>query len=538
MRSKKSILIDYLDYLNEEKKLGYSKEEIEKKIKNPAEAAEVEKLLFNDLYSTQNEKGTTCSTLNAFWTFCEMIVRNDLKTGDRIWNGFVKKQFNLVEFNKMVCYMAARGHGKTFFIALYCIFKMFIIPGYDIGYCSNIPRQRRRFLKLCRMIIDSNEMLVEKKDSKGVANKMIPWGTEEVEYNEGLLEGTTVGTTPRGGHYNLAIGDDPLRDDQKYTYDYIANYFQGVYKQTVLRKKGRYIIVGTPQDGDDLFHTLMNDKLDKNNRPIGRVCREKTSAAGFYSTIFPGILNDIRKEVLVPEIWTYGELLEEKGRIGEIRFNREILCQCITFKNALIGTSLFKSCCDENLSMIQKGAMGKHYVIFVDSATSDAPTADYCAMSVWEDDTQGQKFIFRHLFHEKGYPITDPTGGTDDQAHVLHKLWKDFNKAFVIVEKNNAGIALIQAATALGIPEILEHFTHSPASGQATVKAGKSDDVINYIEGLKSGAVVFPANPEDIYTLDCLQKIKVEHLNFGVKKGKSGEKYEAIAGHDDIFDSC
>ena len=213
-------------------------------------------------------------------------------------------------------------------------------------------------------------------------------------------------------------------------------------------------------------------------------------------------------------------------------------CKCITFKNALIGVSLFKSCCDETLSMTQKGVFGKKYVIFVDSATSDAPTADYCAITVWEDDAQNNRFILRHLFHEKGYPITDPTGGIDDQAHKLHHLWKDFNKALVIVEKNNAGIALIQAATALGVPDIIEHYTHSPSTGKPTQKAGKAEDVINYIEGLKAGIVVFPSNPDDIYTLESLEKVKNEHLNFGVKKGKSGEKYEAIAGHDDIFDSC
>ena len=40
--------------------------------------------------------------------------------------------------------------------------------------------------------------------------------------------------------------------------------------------------------------------------------------------------------------------------------------------------------------------------------------------------------------------------------------------------------------------------------------------------------IVFPSNPEDNLTVDTLEKVKTEHLNFGVRKGKSGEKYEAI----------
>jgi len=539
MRTKREILKDFLTLLNKEKNLGYSEEEIEKKIKIPLEQKAIERLMLDELYSTEEWNGQTISSVRAWFIWCNIIVRYDYKTGDKIWNNFVKDQFLLVERNKQSCYMAQRGSGKTYFLALYVNFKRFLIPYYDVGYCSNIPRQRKRFLKSAEAIVDTNELLLEKKDSKRIANKEVSWGQDEMEYNYGLLEGTTVGTTPRGGHYNLAIGDDPLREDKKYTYEFILDYFQGAFKQTILRKKGRYIIVGTPSDSEDLFHTLMNDKLDKNNRPIGKVVVNQVSAAGFYSRIFPGILDIKNKKVLVPNIWTFDELMNEKARIGDIRWNREIMCKCITYKNALISSSLFRNCCDEKLMMVQKGEIDKKYIIFVDSATSDAPTADYCAMSVWEDNQKEHKFILRNLFHEKGYPITDPTGGVNDQAHKLLRLYNDFNKALVIVEKNNAGIALIQAATALGVPDIIEHYTHTVSTGRTTEKPGKADDVINYIEkGLKAGVVVFPSNPDDNFTIDALEKVKTEHLNFGVKKGKSGEIFEAIAGHDDIFDSA
>ncbi|MEA2037598.1 MAG: hypothetical protein U9O94_08870 [Nanoarchaeota archaeon] len=159
-------------------------------------------------------------------------------------------------------------------------------------------------------------------------------------------------------------------------------------------------------------------------------------------------------------------------------------------------------------------------------------------MSVFEDNTSENKFIHRHLVHEKGFPVTDPTGGVDDQTNKLVQLHNDFNKALVVIEKNNAGIALSQAVQAKGI-EVIEHFTHVISTGRPTEKLGKANDVIDYIEhGLKAGVVVFPSDPEDIYTIDMLERVKTEHLNFGVKKGKSGEKYEAIAGKDDIFDSC
>ena len=552
MRTKSQIIKEYLLLLNEEKGWNYSDEKIKSLLSSQDEIDGLNKLLEDELYSTEEmiindpqfgKLKLMVSTERAFYVFCKCVVYQDVRSGRYIWNSFVKKQFLIVECNKQSCYMAHRGSGKSFFLGLYVAFKMFLVDYYDVCYCSNVPKQKRRWMRIFRSIIDGNELLLEKKDVKGVASKGTPWGQEEVEYNFGILEGTTVGTTPRGGHYNLAIGDDPLREDKKYTDEFIVDYFQGTLKPTTYTKKARYIVVGTPQHNEDLFHTLMNDKLDKNNRPLGRLLSNgQTSAAGFYSEVFPSIIDEKNKIVLVPEIWTYEELMVEKGRIGDIRFNREMMCRCITYRNSLISSSLFRSCCDEKLQLIQKGEDGKKYIIIVDSATSDAPTADYCAMSIFEDT--GKNLIFRNLFHEKGFPITDPAGQDDDQIHKLYDNWIDFNKALIVIERNNAGIGLIQGMQALCAKkgesvDIIEHFTHVVSTGRVTQKPGKSEDVINYIEeGLKAKVIVFPCDPEDIYTIDSLEKIKTEHLNFGVKKGKSGEVYEAIAGHDDIFDTC
>ncbi|MCP3684459.1 MAG: hypothetical protein GY861_17480 [bacterium] len=541
MRYKTQILRSYLELINEEKGLKYSEDDINNKMLDTIEVQTLTGLLDDELYQTEEIGTQLVSTERAFFIFCNVVIHHDLKTGRRIWNTFVQKQFNLVERNRYACYMAHRGSGKTFFMSLYIIFKMYLLEFLDVCYCSNVPKQKKRFLKGTESIIDNNEMLLEKKDTKRVSGREVSWGQDDMGYNNGELEGTTVGTTPRGGHYNLVIMDDPLRDDKKYTDEFIVDYAQATLKPTTYTKKARYVIVGTPQHQEDLFHTLMNDKLDKNNRPIGTMKVGKVSAAGFFTQVYPAVLNEKTREILVPEIWEHADLMEEMKRIGDIRFNREMMCRCITHKNSLVSASLFRSCCDGELQMTQKAVKEEpqtKFVICVDSATSDAPTADNLAITVWEDDQKRDKFIFRHLFHEKGYPITDPTGGVDDQTNKVVRLHKDYNNALVVIEKNNAGIALIQAVQAKGI-EVIEHYTHTPAGGQVTQKRGRADDVIDYVEhGLKAGVVVFPADPEDIFTIDALESVKNEHLNFGIKRTKTGEKYEAIAGHDDIFMSC
>lgn len=976
MRNLTRILKDYLLFLNEDKNLGYTEAEITAKLESDTECNSLLELLLKDLSSTEMFKGQEVSTERSFEIFCKVVISKDIKTGRSVWNTFVAKQFLLWEHNEQVCYLAGRGLGKTFFLRLYIIFKMFLLPYFDACYSTNTPKQKRRFMKDTEDMIDNNELLLEKKNKKRASNREISWSREEMEYNHGLLEGTTIGTTPRGGHYNLVclvpdekvltyhdglvsikdikindlvfthkgqwkpvtdlmrrivkediyciqpyyypdkikltgnhpiysvkgkkcyqktkslcmavckekerfrwgrfvnncskryyrdykkewvraenvtstdflcipinrkvisrtefhdrivhknvltaqdkvpkmlnygknrnlcgdkkrqkriveqkysfvwnrhlwrfIGywlaegslshlyygdgkksktksrinlafnsneteiiadvkyivttifgrklhcytnknsttlcfnhrflsrfildsfgehsskkkiplwfeefpllfqkelikgyflgdgcytnnhyritsvnkklllsvqrillrfnmissvrylrkkvnktkicgkdtvsnicfdlaindesiehifkfgfkknkkkqgnrswidknywyvpiktikkekyegsvynievkddhsyslslmvvhnciDDILREDQKYTYEYTVNYIEGVLKPTTYTKKARYGVVGTPWDSDDPFHTLMNEKLDKHSRPIGKIIIGGYSQAGYYCEIFPAF-NEKTKEILIPEIWTYERLMEEKIKIGEIRFNREMLCLCSSYKNSLIGSALFRSCCDPTMRILQKGEPGKNYIIFVDSATSDSPTADFCSMVVFEDNKESGKFILRHLKHYKGQPITDPSGGTDDQTHDLYKLYKDFNKSVVIIEKNNAGVALVQSFKAITAKfegssvDVIEHYTHTVSQGVS----GKSNDVINYIEfGLKSNVVVFPSDPEDSFTLDVLYKVKDEHLNFGVKKGKTGEKYEALAGHDDIFDSC
>ena len=88
MRSKSEIYRDYLRLLREEGKLNYDDKKIEKKVVEEPEV--IRKLLFDEsdgeLYKTEIVKGQRVFSERAFFIFCDIIVRYDLKTGDRIWN--------------------------------------------------------------------------------------------------------------------------------------------------------------------------------------------------------------------------------------------------------------------------------------------------------------------------------------------------------------------------------------------------------------------------------------------------------------------
>lgn len=876
MRTLKEILIDWVKYLGDRKGRVYSDERIKQFLADDVEKEAMKALLIATLEG-KDEKGYSSEI--SFYVFCNIVLKEDPATGHAIWNEFVKKQFNMIEKNRHVCYMAARGHGKSFVVfALYPLFKTFCKEGFESLLCSNIPKMAKRNLRVLKRLIETNELLLEKKDTSNM--RELTWSTTEIEYNHGFIETISMGSTPRSAHVDYAAADDPLRDDKKYTDEYIMNFVQASLRMCTIRKKGRLVVVGcvspdtrvlteeglvkigelvnydenkkqlipfkkkvfgkdewdetsdffvngkvktnkivlengyelecseihplwscpknnksiikkniswiksdnlelgdwiaiksgtnifgkeklntpayllglyiaegsselkgranrititnkdesvinylkkegfhntdgihnrlnskelinnmkldgvvfttchnkripegvfrasrkeqinflrglydgdghstiskvgsrnknvqvvltavnklllldvqqillnfgiissiqksvhkshhkkdgcficesisfkltcsgidakkyldeigfkigyknkvinfklqnrreyfgfvwkrikrieksenhtvdfvipkshsfisnglvshnTPQHEDDLFHELMREEGKKTIVKEGRI-----SGKGYFAQVFPGILDMEKKTVLVPEIFTFDELMEERRSIGDMRFQREIMCRCTSHEGALISRNLFVRNCDEELGMLNNGEKDKKYLLVIDSATSDAPTADFCAMSVWEV-TKEQKLILRHLWHEKGYPINDPNGRKDDQIHVAYRLHKDFNNATIVIETNSPGISVKQGLEGLGC-EVIQHVT----------QAEKINDVVSYIEALKSSKIKFPADPEDEYTLQMLEKVKIEHLSFGVKKGKNGESYEALAGHDDIFDTC
>ena len=527
MRKIKEILFDWAKFLNEKGNNDLSDSQIKEIVGNEIQSQILLTTLLDSIKEKKEINGKLRSTTKAFFIFCYIILKEDPSTGQIIWNNFVKKQFELIEFNDQSCYIAARSHGKSFVaFCLYPIFKAFIRIGFEAILCSNIPKMVKRNFRVLKRLIDTNELLLMKKKSENLRD--LKWTESEIEYNNGYIETISMGTTPRSAHVDYVAIDDPLRDDKKMTNEYILNFVQGAIRLCILRKKGKMAVSGTPQHEGDLFHTLMRKTGSKT-----KICSNgEISEKGFCCDIFPAITNWEKKELLVPEIYDWDQLMKERASIGEYRFQRELMVNCISFEGSLIGRSLFLKCCSEidvkgnPVSMLQVGAKDKKYIITMDCATSDALSADYAAFTVWELCEDG-KMICRHLWHEKGYSINDPDGMDDDQIHIGAKLSKDFNNAICVIETNSPGISLKQGLEGLGV-ECVGRVTGS----------NKVNEIVDYIEAMKNGNVIFPSDPEDEFTLQMLEKIKNEHLNFGSKKKGDKEVFEALAGHDDIFDSC
>jgi len=234
-RSIYKICSSYLDYLIEKGVVPLA-ERYDYLVERQGEVLEA---LFKQLYETEMYKGIRISTLNAFWHFCEFVIHEDPIRGKKVWNPFVKNLFSDIEMHRYCCLMASRGIGKSYLAhGLYILFKGFLYKYTDFLLITNIPSQYEENIRTLKRLIESNEMLLQKKKEDCV------WTQSKVEYNGGMIIAQSVGTPPRGKHPQYIFPDDILRDDNKISEEELDNFVKAQLLPCAQRWKSRIAFTG------------------------------------------------------------------------------------------------------------------------------------------------------------------------------------------------------------------------------------------------------------------------------------------------------
>jgi len=417
-------------------------------------------------------------------------------------------------------------HNSYMNFVLYSSFKMFLFKHTDFLLITNIPSQAIDNLRILKNTIDGNELLFEKKDTfKG---KDLKWTERQIEYNGGLIHTRSLGTTPKGLHVNYVICDDIITDTTVYSYSEIENYVLGQAYPCVQRKRGRFIVSGTPLSSNDVYHVLMNEKINNEGKQIndGRL-----SALQFYSIMYPALVKGV---AAFPDILNENELAQIRITQGDLKFEREYLLKATDTSASLFKKKSVLKCIDKNYQPEEvptgNNSLSKTYALGADIATSGAASADESAFVTIEilETRNGMKKIIRKVQFEKGMPITSDydnsgemlSGAEIGQVETLQKISRAFNNARTIVEKNNVGVALIQELQKRNV--YVEEFV--------TTAERKKDMVRYLISEINHGNIIFPEPNAEI------QKLIDQILNFGIKINKQGkERMEALSGHDDGF---
>ena len=494
--------------------------------------SEILELLMERLYDRETINGQEVSTVSAFYHFCEYVLHKDPASGQRIWNPFLKILFISIERHQLTSILAPRGHGKSFFAsALYPLFKAYLYPYFDAVLVSNIPSMTKRNFRVLKRLIESNALLNKKIDYVG--NEKKKWTETEISYNNGYIEGISIGSSPRSAHVKYVVGDDPLRDDSKYSVAYYKNFFLAQLLPIIQRYKGRMVVVGTPMHFEDLFHTIMNTKIDGDEKvpiPVGELIRDgKMSCLGFYSIAFKSY-DEETGEILLPQVFSKRQLDLIRKTQGEIFFQREYMCECVADKTAVFPWNLIKKCMKNSEEIQERGTEYGDYFMGVDVATSGSASADYSAYIVLEgkympvttvDDDGNEKTedkfvkVLRYVDHIKGMAV-------DEQIKRIENLSRRFNDAYTLVEKNNVGVAFTQKLRYNGVN--IGEFVTSRFKKENAIRLLVSD--------MKQGKFLMPKKGKNI------QKLKDELTKFGVKmvrtRAGSSERMQALSGHDDL----
>lgn len=522
LRTKAQILNKFEEYCLKEKILT---------IEDKLSEQELLILLNEFLYETEEINGVLCATNRAWWIWINIVIDIEPTTKKKIWNNFIQDLFQDIEHHRYTAVLASRGTGKTYALCLYSLFKMYLFDFTNIVFASNIPRMCKRAVRKAKQIVDSNELLLEKKGLE--KKKDLIWSQDQFEYNEGLFETVSLGSIVRSAHVNYVIADDLLKDDNRCSTEEVDNFVFGQLFPIAQRFKARFVISGTPLHTKDLYHDVMNEKPNFMGR---RLSNGLFSYRGFYCKEYRIISDWETKQIYLPDLFTWWELADERNpqsmlvTQGQSKFMREYMLVCTDESTTMFPESLLKRCTSdykylEHAELPTQGEPPKEYIIGVDCAVAGEASSDNSAFVVLEilKTEHGMKKIIRHVTAIKGMAISGTKtkeGQILDmgQVETIQDLSRRFNNALCIVEKNNVGVAFIQELQKRNVN--VDEFITSRSN---------RDNMLRYlVSEFKSGNLFFVEDCPEI------RDLKRELLNFGVKMGRTGkERMTALSGHDD-----
>jgi hypothetical protein len=216
-------------------------------------------------------------------------------------------------------------------------------------------------------------------------------------------------------------------------------YFNDV--QPILVSDGQEVITGTPYRKGDFYDQIKNLSIEY----------------GLYQ-VFVGdaIVNEVRKETLWPERWSYDALMRQRAKMGATRFNRNYRCRVtddsdsvfpmIWFTGGVSDTTgaYYRGCFDETILLGPSDGTKERpylrYVVFgVDPAISEAKGSSYFAIVVLGIDAKGRVVVCDIVQEHLGFVA---------QKRVLVELARLWNPVHIAVESNSYQKALLQGLEA------------------------------------------------------------------------------------------
>ncbi|MCA9446583.1 MAG: hypothetical protein KC931_05675 [Candidatus Omnitrophica bacterium] len=389
--------------------------------------------------------------------FAKMVLGFHLAPVQREWTAnFLGNRF---------FHAAPRDHGKsTLYSYLLPLWEMVRNPEIRILLVGKTLDLAIRFVMSLRQEIETNLRIRSlygnlKPDKPRAWNREALFLERERNIREPTVRALGLYGSCAGLRADLIVADDIIDSETcffKNQRDRVHQWFLSELTP-VLESGGRMIVVGTRKHHDDLYSRLIANPA-------------------YEHRIDRAILDEKRKQVLMPERWTYERLVADREEIGTVLFNREKQNEVIDEATALFRREWLEACLDstQSLGPVPEGAA--FIVQGIDLASVSDPNRAF------EKDTDYSVVITLAVLPEDRVQVIDiwmDRGLTPDR--LLSELIDQTNRhrpRLVLIE-NNAFQHWVEQELKDRIPWTLE--------GHTTGRSNKS----SFTEGVPSLAALF-----------------------------------------------
>ena len=323
-----------------------------------------------------------------------------------------KKKIKLIHDNRKVILMEGRQQGKTTSAAAYILWYTLFQDNKSVAVLANKSATAREIMSRYQLMFEYLPPWMQ----QGIKT----WNKGDIELENGSIVFTSATTAAgiRGKSVNLLYIDEAAIIPNT-----VADaFFTAVYPVISAGQTTKILITSTPL-GYNHFWKFWNDAINKNN--------------DFVPMYIPYWEIPGRDEK-----WA----LEQKRQLGDLKYNQEVLCKFLGSSLTLINSDTieYMTTCptvyskdgldlyeypingqrDEDENLVTKPHT---YVIVADTAKGVG--GDYSAFVI-VDITEVPYKLVGKFRDNKIAPMLYPT--------VIHKIAKDYNNAYVMIEVNSS----------------------------------------------------------------------------------------------------
>jgi predicted phage terminase large subunit-like protein len=210
----------------------------------------------------------------------------------------------LLETHRRLLLIASRDHGKSTLLSkLYPMMRAITTHGLEILVVSYSEKQ------VHKLMVGMTDLFEKKR----LISTLVPayreedWSKQAFKLRNGSrVDSLTFGTSGRGGHYDLILVDDPVKDYGGMDPDEQEDYFLRALVP-MCKPDGQIVVTGTFVYEMDLIERLRANKA-------------------YHVAEYPAI-HPLTKQALWPTRWPIDKLMERKAEVGEYGFAREYLLE-------------------------------------------------------------------------------------------------------------------------------------------------------------------------------------------------------------------